>query len=158
MLHIDGVAEELAGGGAVAGGEEVAAAEFLGSEADDFRDFVHVAFEREDALRRAESAEGSVGGNVGRHGFGADGDVGPVVGTGGVDGAAGEDYRGEGGVGSAVDGAVDLSGEEFAVLRYGGAVARSRWVALGGGGHVFGAVIAEFDRMAGLHGKERGVA
>ncbi len=123
MLHVYWVAEELAGRGAVAGGEEVAAAEFFGGEADDLCDLVHVAFEGEDALRGAESAEGPVRGDVGRHGFGADCDVGPVVGAGGVDGAAGEDYRGESGVGSAVDGEVDLSGEELAVLRYGGAVA-----------------------------------
>src|SRR5580704_13916240 len=158
MLQIDGVAEELAGRGAVAGGEEVAAAELFGCEADDFCDLVHVALEGEDALRGTESAEGPVGVYVGGHGFGADGDVGPVVGARGVDGAAGEDYGGEGGVGSAVDGEVDLSGQEFAVLRYGGAVAGSAWMALGGGGHVFGAVVAELYGMAGLHGEECGVA
>ena len=116
MLHVDRVFEELAGCGAVAGGEEVAAAELFGGEADDFGDLVHVALEGEDALRRAEAAEGSVGRDVGGHRFGADGHVGPVVGAGSVDGAAGEDDGGEGGVGSAVDGEVDLSGEEFAVL------------------------------------------
>ncbi len=158
VLHVDRVGEELAGGGAVAGGEEVAAAELFGGEADDFGDLVHVALEGEDALRGAESAEGSVGRDVGGHGFGADGEVGPVIGAGGVDGAAREDYGGERGVGSAVDGEVDLSGEEFAVLRYGGAVAGAGWVTLGGGGHVFGAVVADLDGMAGLHGEECGVA
>src|SRR6266478_3769178 len=131
MLHVDWIREELAGGGAVAGGEEVAAAELFGGQADYFGDFVHVTFEREDALRGAEAAEGSVRWDVCCHGFGADGDVGPVVGAGGVDGAAGEDYGGEGGVGSAGDGEVDLSGQELAVLRYGGAVAGSAWVAFG---------------------------
>ncbi len=67
-------------------------------------------------------------------------------------------YRGEGGVGPAVDGEVYLSGEEFALLRYGGAVTGSAGMALGGGGHVFGAVVADLDRMAGLHGEECGVA
>src|SRR5260370_116318 len=84
----------------------------LGGEADDFCDLVHVAFEREDDLRRAESAEGPMGRNICCHRFGANSDVGPVVGAGGMDGSAGEDYGGEGGVGSAVDGEVDLSGEE----------------------------------------------
>ena len=65
----------LAGGGVVAGGEEVAAAEFFGREADDLGDLVHVALEGEDGLRRAEAAEGSVGRDVGGHGFGADGEV-----------------------------------------------------------------------------------
>src|ERR1700677_1915589 len=100
MLHVDWVVEKLAGGGAVAGGEEVAAAQLLGSEADDLGDFVHVAFEREDALRSAEAAEGAVGRNVSGHRFGADRHVGPVVGAGGVDCAAREDYGGEGGTGS----------------------------------------------------------
>ena len=158
MLHVDRVAEELAGGGAVAGGEEIAAAELFGGEADDLRDLVHVAFEGEDALRGAESAEGSVGRDICCHRFGADCDVGPVVGAGGVDGAAGEDYGREGGVGAAVDGEVDLSGEEFAVLRYGGAVTGAAGMALGGGGHVFGAVVAELYRVAGLHGEQCGVA
>ena len=158
VLHVDGVVEELAGGGAVAGGEEVAAAELFRGEADDFGDLVHVALEGEDALRSAEAAEGSVGRDVGGDGFGADGQVGPVVGAGGVDGAAGEDDGGEGHVGAAVDGEVDFSGEEFAVFADGGAMARAGGVALGGGGHVFGAVVAELYWMAGLHGEQRGVA
>ena len=43
------------------------------------------------------------------------GEVRPVVGAGGVDGGAGEDDGREGGVGAAVDGEVDLAGEELAV-------------------------------------------
>ncbi len=93
VLQIDRIVEELAGRGAVAGGEEVATAEFFGGEADDFCDLVHVAFEGEDALRRAEAAEGSVRRNICCHRFCANGDVGPVIGAGGVDGAAGEDDR-----------------------------------------------------------------
>src|ERR1700693_6103022 len=104
MLHVDRVAEELAGGSAVAGGKEVAAAGLFGGGGGDLCDPVHVAFEGEDALRGAEAAEGTVGRDVGGHGFGADCDVGPVIGAGGVDGAAGEDYGGEGGVGSAGEG------------------------------------------------------
>jgi hypothetical protein len=69
-----------------------------------------VALEGEDALRCAESAEGSVRRDVCCHRFCANRDVRPVVRTGGVDGASGEDYWREGGVGSAVDGEVDLSG------------------------------------------------
>jgi len=100
----------------VAGGEEVAAAEFFGGEADDFGDLVHVAFEGEDALRRAEASEGSVRRNICCHRFGADGEVGPVVGAGGVDGARERTTGDRVGIGSAVDGEVDLAGEEFAVL------------------------------------------
>ena len=75
VLHVDLIFEELAGRGAAAGGEEVAAAEFFGGEADDLGDLVHVALEGEEALRCAEAAEGSVGRDVGGHGFGADRDV-----------------------------------------------------------------------------------
>src|ERR1700678_896357 len=149
MLQVDRVFEELAGCGSVAGGEEVAATEFFGCESDDFGDLVHVAFEGEDALGCAESAEGSVRRNICCHRFCANGNVGPVIRTGGVDGAAGEDDRGEGGVGTAVDGEVDLSGSKFAFLRYGGAVTGAGWMAFGGGGHVFGPIVAEFDRVAG---------
>src|ERR1700733_1381959 len=110
VLHVDRVGEELASRSAIAGGEEVPAAEFFGGEANGFCDLVHVAFEGEDALRGAEATEGSVRRDVGGHRFSADCQVRPVVGAGSVDGAAREDYRGEGGVGSSVDGEVDLPG------------------------------------------------
>ena len=157
-LHVYGVGEELACGRAVAGGEEVAAAELFWGEAYNFGDLVHVALEGEDALRGAEAAEGSVGRDVGGHRFGADGEVRPVVGAGGVDRSAGEDDGGEGCVGPAVDGEVDLAGEEFAVFADGGAVAGAGGVALGGCGHVLGAVVADFYGVAGLHGEQGGVA
>ena len=37
-------------------------------------------------------------------------------------------------------------------------MASSSGMALGGSGHVFGAVVADLDGMAGLHGEQRGVA
>ena len=74
-----------------------------------------------------------------------------------MDGAAGEDDGGEGGVGAAVDGEMDLAGEEFAFGGDGGADAGAGGVALGGGGHVFGAVVDELDGAAGLHGEQGGV-
>ncbi len=71
---------------------------------------------REEGLRRAEAAEGSVGRDVGGHGFGADAEGGPVVGAGGVDGAAREDDGRERGVGAAVEGEVDLAAEDVCRL------------------------------------------
>ena len=56
----------------IAGGEEVAAAELFGREADGVGDLVHVALEREEGLRGAEAAKGAVGRDVGGHGLGAD--------------------------------------------------------------------------------------
>ena len=42
-------------------------------------------------------------------------------------------------------------------MRDGGAVAGAAGMALGGGGHVFGAVVADLYGMAGLHREQRGV-
>ena len=98
-----------------------------------------------------------MGRDVGGHGFGADAEGGPLVGAGGVDGRAGEDDGGESGVGSAVEGDVDGAGEEFAVAGDCGAEAGAGGVALGGGGHVFAAVVDDFYGVAGLHGEQGGV-
>ena len=112
-----GVADELAGGGAVAGGEEVAAAEFFGGEADDAGDLVHVALEWRRWLCGApKPRKAPWGGMLVATALARTRRCGPVVGAGGVDGAAREDDGGEGGVGSAVDGEVDFAGEEFAVF------------------------------------------
>jgi hypothetical protein len=157
VLHVDRVGEVLAGGGLHAGREEVAAAEFFGREADDAGDLVHVAFEREEGLGCAEAAKGPVGRDVGGHRLGADSEVRPVVGAGRVDAGAGEDDGRERDVGAAVDDDLDLAGEEFAVARDGGAVARARGMALGGGDEVFGAVVADFDGVARLHREQRRV-
>ena len=76
-----------------------------------------MAFERENALRRAESAKGAVRRRVGGDGAAANAHVRAIVGTGGVDRAAREDDRRERLVGAAVDREVDVHGEEFAVAR-----------------------------------------
>src|SRR5580700_1988465 len=111
-----------------------------------------MAFEREDALRSAESAEGAVRWHVGGDGAAANADVGAVIGACGVDGATGEDDRRKSFVGAAVDGEVDLHGEESAVAGDGGFVMGARGVALGCGDHVFGAVVDHFYGLAGLPG------
>ncbi len=74
-----------------------------------------------------------------------------------MDGSAGEDGGGEGEVGAAVEAEGDVSAEEFAVFADGGADAGAAGVALGGCGEVFGAVVADFDGVAGLHGEQGGV-
>ena len=80
-------------------------------------------------------------------------EVRPVVRAGRVDGGAREDDGRERGVGAAVDGDVDLAGEEFAVSGDGGAMARAAGVTLGGGDEVFGAVVADLYRVAGFDGE-----
>ena len=119
--EIDLFANDLAGGGGLAGLEEIAAANFVGREADDLGDAVHVALEREERLRRAKAAEGAVGRRVGGDGFCADADAGPVVGAAGVNGAAGEDDGRQSFVGAAVEREIDFASEKFAVFADGGA-------------------------------------
>src|SRR5580704_13268172 len=125
MLHVDRVFEGLASGGAIARGEEVAAAKFFGSYADNFGDLVHVPLEREDALGRSEAPESSVRRDVGGDGFGADDEVRPVVRAGRMDGAARENYGRERHIGAPIDGEVDFAGEQLAVLADCGAMTRT---------------------------------
>ena len=61
-------------------------------------------------------------------------------------------------VGAAVGGEVDLHGQQFAVGIERGAMADARRMALGGGGEIFHAVVDHLDRMAALHGEQRGVS
>ena len=68
--------------------QQVAPAEFVGSQADGFRHMVHVPLQREQALRSAEAAEGAVRRSVGGVRFGVDADVGPEIRAAGMDSAA----------------------------------------------------------------------
>ena len=157
VVEDDGLAHDLAGGGGVAVVKEVSTAEFVWCDADGRGDLVHVALDGEDGLGRAESAKCSGGDGVGGPGAGADADVGAEVGTGGVEGGAGEHGGGQGGVCAGVGGDFDVHGEELAVLVDSGAMAGAGGMALGGGGEVFHAVVDDFDGPAGLEGKQAGV-
>ena len=64
--HVDRLPDRLADGERVARRDEIAAAELVGRQADCGGNRVHVPLEREDALRRAEPAEGAMRRNVGR--------------------------------------------------------------------------------------------
>ncbi len=122
-VEIDFFADHLAGGGGLAFVKEVAAAELFGREADGGGDLIHLAFERENALRRAEAAEGSVRRRGGSNGSAADADVGTEVRAGGMDGAAREHDGRESAVCAAVDIEIDLDRGEFAIARDAGAMA-----------------------------------
>ena len=128
-----------------------------GDNANDLGDAVHVTFERKERLRRAKSAKRAVRRSIGGNGFGANADAGPIVSAAGVNGAAGKNDGRESFVGAAVDGEVDFSAENSAVFADSGAMAGAGRMALRGGRHVFHAVVNNFDRLAGLHGEERGV-
>ena len=74
-----------------------------------------------------------------------------------MNGAAREDNGRQSLVGAAVNGEIDFAAENFAVFADCSAMARSRRMALGGGGHVFHAVVNHFDGLPGFPGEERGV-
>ena len=112
-----------------------------------------MAFEREERLRRAESAERAVRRGIGGDGFGANADTRPVVRAARVNGAARENDGGEGFVGAAIDGEIDLSTENSAVFADSGAEPGAGRMALGGGGHVFHAIVNNLHRFAGLPGE-----
>ena len=61
---------------------------------------------------------------------------------------------GERSVGAAIGGQFNLHGQQLAVFVERGAMARARWMALGGCGQIFHAVVDHLDRMAALHGQQ----
>src|SRR5262249_45066249 len=64
--HVPRLRDRLADGERLSGDDEVPAAEVFRREPDGRRDLVHVALEREEALRRAEASKGAVRRHVGR--------------------------------------------------------------------------------------------
>jgi hypothetical protein len=86
------------------------------------RHFVHVSFEREDALRRAKTAKRAVRWNVRRNRATVNSNVGTDVWTSGMNRSARKhDWR-KGAVSAAIDNEVDLHREELAIFRNGGLV------------------------------------
>ena len=158
FAEIDLFVYGLAGCGGLPGFEEIAAPDFHWRKSDDLGDAVHVTLEREEGLRGAKSAERAMRRHTGGDCFSANANAGPIVGATGMDGAARKDDRRQRFVSAAVNGEVNFSSENSAVSADRGAVARSGRMALGGGRHVFHAVIDNFHGFAGLHGEERGVS
>ncbi len=118
------------------------------------RDFVQVAFEREDALRRAEAAKGSVRRHVRRNGATLDANVRAKVWPGGVNRSARQHDRRERGVSSAVNDEIYLHAEQFSFARDSRAMLRPGRMALGRGRHVFRAVVNNLDGSTGFPGEE----
>ena len=144
--------------GRLAGLQKISAADFDGRNPYDLSDAVHVAFHSEKALRRAESAEGSVRRRIGGNRLRANAHIGPVIRTTGMDSAARKDDRRERRVRSTIDGELDFAAENSSVFTDGGTVARARRMALRRGGHVFHTVVDNFHGASGFHRQQRGVA
>ena len=157
-MHVHFFVNDLAKGEGLPFADKISAAEFFRGETDDCGNAVEMTFESEDALRSAEAAESAVGRRVGGDGAAADADIGTFVRAGGMNGATGENDGGKSFVGAAVEREVDIHGEEFAFTGEGGAMAGARRMTLGGGGHVFRAIVNYFYGFTGFPGEKSGVA
>ena len=109
------LAQRLTGGGGVAGTQRIHPAQFDRVHAERLGDALHVHFDGELGLRRAEAAERAVGRSVGEHCAAADVDVVAAVGTGGVDAAAREHHRAQRDVSAAVEDDLDVHRHQAAV-------------------------------------------
>ena len=154
-IHV--LVDHLARGGRLALAEEISAAKFFRRQIHGARDLIHVALDRENALRRAESAKRAVRRRVGGHGLRADAHVGADVRPRRVNRSAREHHGRKRRVRAAVDHEIDVHGHEFAVARDPGAVPRARRMALGGRHHVFRAVVDDFHALSRLPCQQRRV-
>ena len=117
-----------------------------------------MALQRENALRRAKSAESALRRQIRGHDSGVDAHVRAEVRPRGVNRAARKNHGRKCGVRAAVDREIDVHREQLAVARDGRAMPRARRMALRSGGHVFGAVVNNFHRLARFPRQQRGVA
>ncbi len=155
QLHLDRLAHDLADGARLVLLDEVAPAQLVGREPDRVGDDVHVALEREEALRRAEPAKRAVRRRGRRHDAAANAHVRTEVRTRGVQRAAREHDRRQRAVRAAIQHEVDVHREQPPVAIDDGPVPRARRVALGRRDHVFRAVVDELHRAAGLPRQQR---
>src|SRR5580700_4510814 len=102
--------------------QKIAAAKFLGRKMQRGGDLVHLAFQRENTLRRTEAAKRAMRRISGREGAAADAHVGAGIGAGRVNGAARENDGGERGISSSVDIEIDFHRYQFAVACDAGAM------------------------------------
>ncbi len=127
-------------------------------EAELLGNALHVHFDRELRLRRAEPAERAVWRRVRHHHAAADPDVIAAIRSRRMEHAAGQDDGAERRVGPAVEEHVDVHGRQSAVSRHAGAMPDHAGMTLRRRQHVFAAVVDELDRPARLQGRERRVA
>src|SRR6185369_10846942 len=126
VVHVDAFANHLAGRGGFAFVNEVATTKFFRTQSDRLSNFIHVPFEREDALRGAKSPKGAVGRNVRCDRATVNPDVGTDIWTSSMDRSSRKHDRRQCAISAAIDDEVDLHREQFAVLRHRGFVTRAR--------------------------------
>src|SRR5580704_1458071 len=121
-MHVDFFANDLAEGEGLAFADKISPAQFFWRDSDRCRHAIQVTLECEDALRRTKTAESAVGRGIGGHGAAANADVEALVRSSGMDGSTREDDRRKRLVGAAVDGEIDVHGQQFAFARDGGSM------------------------------------
>ena len=157
FFQIDGFTHDLFRGCRLPRLQKVSLANLDRRKPDNLRDAIHVALQRKQTLWSAEAAKSPVGRGIRGHGLGCDPDAGPVISAAGMDGAARKHYRGKGGVGSAVDREFNFAAQNLSIFTHRRAMACPRRMPLGGGRHVFHAVVNEFHRSSTLDCQQRSV-
>ena len=114
------------------------------------RHAIQMPLQRENALRRAESAKRAVRRRIGGDGPAADAHVRAAVRPSRVDRPARKHHRRKRCVRAAVHREIDLHRQQFSVARHRRAMPRARGMPLRGGHHVFGAVVNNLHRLARL--------
>jgi hypothetical protein len=124
-------------------------------QADLAGEAIHVDFNRELRLRRAEPAKRPVRRRIRHRRPAVNADVIAAIRTAAVDDAAREDHGAERRVRAAVHDDVDVHGGDAAVAGDAGAVTDDRRMPLRRRQHVFDAVVEQFHRAPGLHREQR---
>src|SRR5262245_40936328 len=110
--------------------------------------FVHLTFERKDALWCTESSKRAVRRNVGRNSAAVNSYVRTEVWPSRMNRPTRKHNRRKRAISAAVDHKLDLHREELAVPGNSGLVPRARRMALCGSDHVFGSVVDDLHRLA----------
>ena len=107
-FHVDLFMNRLTGRGGLSLLNKVAPPKLFGSQPDRLCNLIHVPFQREDTLRRAESAKRAMRRHVRRYCFAMDADIRTEVGAGRVNRASRKHDRRERAIRAAIDHKFDL--------------------------------------------------
>src|SRR5215213_231788 len=116
MVHVHALVNDLAGCRLLAFVNKVATAKLFRREPNCSRHLIHVSFECEDALRRAEPSKSAVRWNIGSDSAAVNPYVRTDVWAGSVDRSARKHDRRQRAISAAVDHKVNLSGKELAIF------------------------------------------
>jgi len=158
FVHFHFFVDHLADGKRLAFTNEIAAAQFFRRETDGSGHSIEMPLQSENTLRRAKAAKSSMWRSIGGHDATLNQNVGTGVRAGGVNRASGQYYGRKRFVRPAVECEINLHGQKFPLARDGRAVTRARRMPFRGRGHIFGAVVNHFHRLAGFQREQSSVA